>query len=357
MASKKRQAPKARRAMAAHNRLLKTVGLAFATVIVAAGIAFAWFLFESHRVIVNKEPIDLLVPYGTSARGVAALIRDRGADIHEGMFLAHARWLGVHKNLRAGIYRLELGLTKRQLIERLAGRDASQTEVRILEGWTVRQALDAIAKNSDIRFDLGSHRSLMDLAKAIDAPSPNPEGWIYPELYVVAKGSTASALLTLAVKLQQQQVADAWEKRREGLPYKSAYEALVVASIVEKETQYPGDRERVAAVFSNRLRLGMPLQADPTVIYGLGASFNGDLTRAHLRKDTPYNTYTRKTLPPTPIANPGPRAIEAVMKPAESKAIFFVARGDGSSEFSETLDAHNLAVNRFIRKLAGKTDK
>jgi UPF0755 protein len=325
--------------------------------VVASGIVLAWFLYESHRVIVHNEPIDLLVPYGTSARGVASLIRDHGVDIHEGMFLAHARWQGAHRNLRAGVYRLEVGLTKRQLIERLAGRDGSQTELRILEGWTVRQVLDAIARNSELRYDIGSYRSPSDLAGAIGAPTSNPEGWIYPDLYVMAKGTPASVLLAVSVKLQQKRLESAWNKRREGLPYASMYEALVIASIVEKETQYPGDRERVAAVFSNRMRLGMPLQADPTVIYGLGAAFDGDLTRAHLRKDTPYNTYTRKTLPPTPISNPGPRAMEAVMSPADSKAIFFVARGDGSSEFSETLAEHNSAVNRFIRKLAERSSK
>jgi UPF0755 protein len=131
-------------------------------------------------------------------------------------------------------------------------------------------------------------------------------------------------------------------------------EALIVASIVEKETQFPGDRERVAAVFANRLRLGMPLQADPTVIYGLGDRFKGDITKAHLRTDTPYNTYTRKRLPPTPISNPGVRALRAVMAPAQTKALYFVAKGDGSSEFSETLEEHNSAVNRFIRRLKEK---
>lgn len=357
MASLKRHAPAVRRAISAHARLVKTLWLSVAALAVALGIAFAWFVYESDRVIVHKTPVELHVPYGTSAAGVAALIRDQGVDIHEGMFLAHARWLGAHKNLRAGVYQLEVGLTKRRLIERLAGRDTSQTEIRILEGWTVRQTLDAIAKNNNIRFDLGPYRTPAALASVIGAPHANPEGWIYPDLYVVPKGSQASKILVMSVNIQRKLLSNAWDKRREGLPYQSMYDALVLASIVEKETQYPGDRERVAAVFSNRLKLGMPLQADPTVIYGLGAAFDGDLTRDHLRKDNPYNTYTRKTLPPTPIANPGPRAIDAVMKPADSKAIFFVARGDGSSEFSETLAEHNTAVNRFIRKLADKAAK
>lgn len=336
---------------------MRTVWLALVMLGTAVALALAWFIYEGSRPILKKEPIELLIPYGTSARGVAAMIRDAGVDIHEGMFLLHARWLGVHKNLKAGVYVVEPGVTKRQFIDRLAGRDATHSEFRIVEGWTVKQIVDAIAANPDLRFDLGRATHGAVLAELIGIETSNPEGWIYPDAYFVKKGSSASELLKRATRFQQRVVAQEWEKRREGLPYRSVAEALVVASIVEKETQYPGDRERVAAVFANRIRVGMPLQADPTVIYGLGDAFKGDITRAHLRKDTPYNTYTRKTLPPTPISNPGVRAIRAVMNPADSKALYFVARGDGSSHFSDTLAEHNSAVDRFIRRLAGAGTK
>lgn len=336
---------------------MKTVWLAVVMLGATVALALGWFMYEGSRPILKKEPIELLIPYGTSARGVATMIRDAGVDIHEGMFLLHARWLGVHKNLKAGVYVVEPGVTKRQFIDRLAGRDVTHSEIRVVEGWTVRQIVDALAANPDLRFDLGRATHGAALAELIGLEASNPEGWIYPDAYVVKKGSSASELLKRAARFQQRVVAQEWEKRREGLPYRSMSEALVVASIVEKETQYPGDRERVAAVFANRIRLGMPLQADPTVIYGLGDAFKGDITRAHLRKDTPYNTYTRKTLPPTPISNPGVRAIRAVMNPADSNALYFVARGDGSSHFSDTLAEHNSAVDRFIRRLAGAGTK
>jgi UPF0755 protein len=215
----------------------------------------------------------------------------------------------------------------------------------------VRQALAAAAKEQELRFDISQHRTPHGLARALGAPTEQLEGWLYPDLYIVARKSAVSDLLRRAVRLQQRFLEEKWAQRSADLPLQSPYQALILASIVEKETQYPGDRERVAAVFTNRLRLGMRLQADPTVIYGLGTAFQGDITRSHLRKDTPYNTYTRKNLPPTPISNPGLLAIKAVMNPAETRAIFFVARGDGTSEFSENLAQHNAAVNRFIRRL------
>lgn len=339
-------------------RSTRTTGLARTLIrISGAGLALiiaiiGWIVFDGQQpvVAIGGKPIALVIPYGTSAKGVASLARQAGLDINDTTFLFQARWFGAHRSLRAGVYEIGPGVTRKQLIERLAGTDPSQTELRIVEGWTVRQTVEAIARNPEIRFDLSQYRSEAALGRAIGINTTSPEGWIYPDLYVVAKNSAASELLRRAARLQQDLVATEWDKRAKGLPYRSMTEALIVASIVEKETQYPGDREKVAAVFSNRYRLGMPLQADPTVIYGLGTAFNGNLTKAHLKKDGPYNTYTRKSLPPTPISNPGRRAIQAVMSPADSRAIYFVARGDGSSEFSDTLADHNNAVNRYIRK-------
>lgn len=375
MASLKRHAPSPSRSIRTARQgagLLRTIGLAAAFLALVCAVLLTWFLFEANRPILKTAPpitlseaerntllgkvepgIELVLPYGTSARGVAALIRSVGVDIHEGMFLLHARWLGVHRQLKAGVYLVEPGVTKKQLILRLAGKDPTHTEFRILEGWTIDQALQAMKKNTDLQFDLGGDESGRALAGALGLGVNNPEGWLYPDAYVLRKGSQASTVVSRSVRLQRQFLAEAWGARSGDLPYQSIYEALIVASIIEKETQYPGDRERVAAVFANRIKRGMPLQADPTVIYGLGREFAGDLTKKHLRRDTPYNTYTRKTLPPTPISNPGLRAIRAAMNPAPSGALFFVARGDGSSEFSETLAQHNNAVNRFIRKIAG----
>ena len=334
-------------------RLLRGLAVLFSLVVLGAGAGFGWFLHHAEQPIaMGTEPIDLIVPYGTSARGIAGLARQSGIEIDERFFLGYARWRGVHKDLKAGVYQVAPGLTRRGFIERLAGLDETHTEFRILEGWTVRQTLESLAKQSELKFDVPENSDAPSLARVIGLDVGSAEGWLYPDLYVVPKGSNASSLLRRAAMIQRQLVTQEWEKRAQGLPYRSMMEALIVASIVEKETQYPGDREKVAAVFANRLKLGMPLQADPTVIYGLGDRFTGDLTRSDLRRDTPYNTYTRKTLPPTPISNPGRRAIRAAMNPSDSRALYFVARGDGSSHFSETLAEHNNAVDRFIRRLA-----
>jgi UPF0755 protein len=323
-----------------------------------AVIAAGWWWSQGGRPVIPQgpqaQPLELRIPYGLSARAIANLVRARGGDIDDDMFLLHARWEGMQRSLRSGVYLIEPGLTLRQLIHRLAGKDPSQTELRIIEGWTVAQAIGAMARNAEISFDLGALRHEREWASALGVDAEHPEGWLYPDLYVLPRGSAASMLIQRAARLQQEQLQREWEARQPGLPLASAYEALILASIVEKETQFPGDRERVAAVFINRLRAGMLLQADPTVIYGLGSRFDGDLTRRDLRADTPYNSYTRKGLPPTPIANPGGRALRAVMNPADSRALYFVARGDGSSEFSETLEAHNAAVDRYIRRPANR---
>lgn len=335
--------------------LIRSLRWVILITMIFVGAGLGLFYLEADRIVhpapPSESPLQVVIPYGTSARGVAATLQAAGLDIQESMFLLQARWFGVLRQLQSGVYLIEPGVTQRQLIERLARQDPAVVELRILEGWTVRQALEAIAKTPEIRFDVGIHRTDRELAESLKLTDESPEGWIYPDIYVVPKDTAASDLLSRAVRIQQSILQKAWAERAPDLPYRSLYEALIVASIVEKETQYPGDRERVAAVFANRIRVGMPLQADPTVIYGLGTAFQGDLTKAHLRRDTPYNTYRRKALPPTPISNPGPRAVAAVMRPADSRALYFVARGDGSSQFSETLDEHNAAVNRFIRRL------
>ena len=355
MPGRKRYTPSRRGNISLLQRLTRWLLAGLLAAVLLIGAAVFWINDRaSQPVHQGAQAIELIVPYGTSARGVANLLQRSGVQIHEDLFLIQARWLGVHRQLQAGVYQVESGLTKKQLILRLAGLDDSVTELRIVEGWTVRQAIDAAEKNPELRPDLPSYRQPRELARIIGAPADHPEGWLYPDLYVVAKGSSVTELLRRSVRVQAEILEREWSKRAAGLPYASMQEALIVASIVEKETQFPGDRERVAAVFANRLRLGMPLQADPTVIYGLGDRFKGDITKAHLRQDTPHNTYTRKRLPPTPISNPGVRALRAVMNPAQSKALYFVARGDGSSEFSETLEQHNSAVDRFIRRLKGQ---
>jgi UPF0755 protein len=334
---------------------IKVVWIAFWSVLLAGVLALAWFDFDTDRVVLprdsSKPLVELVIPYGTSAKGIASQLQRAGLDIDQTTFLLHARWLGVHRKLQAGVYLAEPGITQRQMIMRLSRQDPTQTELRVLEGWTFAQTLSAIARNPHVESDIAVVRTGRDLAVSLGVPAEHPEGWIYPESYVVPKGYSGKALLERAVRLQKAALEAAWQSRDTKVPYRDPYQALIVASIVEKETQFPGDRERVAAVFANRLNLGMPLQADPTVIYGMGSRFQGKITKKDLRRDTPFNTYTRKTLPPTPISNPGRAALKAVMSPANTQDIFFVARGDGSSQFSENLREHNQAVNQFIRKL------
>jgi UPF0755 protein len=355
---------------------LRSVWLVLGMLTVVVGVLVGWFVYEGQRPVLSADVvqtsplaithrdqrlIETVIPFGTSARGIADILKGSGFDIHQGMFIWHARWLGVLKNLQAGVYFFEPGLTKNQVILRLANRDPSHTQFRIIEGWTVRQVLDAISEHSAIDFDLDP-KALppQKLAASLGLHANHAEGWIYPDAYMLpkpvagqgngnSKGFSATLLLARAAALQTRVLEEAWQNRDPALPYNNMYEALIVASIVEKETQHPGDREKVAAVFANRVRLGMPLQADPTVIYGLRRPFDGRITKKDLRSDTPYNTYTRKTLPVTPISNPGRSALKAVMQPADTRHLFFVARGDGSSEFSETLKDHNIAVNRYIR--------
>jgi len=350
---------------------LRSVWLVLGMVIVVVGVLLGWFIYEGQRPVLSasvvansplavthrdQRLIETVIPFGTSARGIADILKASGLDIHQGMFIWHARWLGVLKKLQAGVYFFEPGLTKNQVILRLANRDPSHAQFRIVEGWTVRQTLDAMIENNAVHFDLDPKAlTPQKLAASLGLHANHAnhaEGWIYPDAYMLPRGENrlaASLLLARAAALQTRVLEEAWQNRDPSLPYKNMYEALIVASIVEKETQHPGDREKVAAVFANRVRLGMPLQADPTVIYGLRRPFDGRITKRDLRSDTPYNTYTRKTLPVTPISNPGRSALRAVMRPADTQHLFFVARGDGSSEFSETLKEHNQAVNRYIR--------
>ena len=347
---------------------LRGIWLWLAVVLFSVSLFFGWFSYEGERPILTpaqltRAPsliqhgetpmVEVVLPYGTSARGIAQILMAAGLDIHENMFLWHARWLGVQKNLQAGVYFFEAGLTKRQMIQRLAHQDNQQIHIRLIEGWTFQQITEALVATPGIRYDLPVVKSPSSLAAQLGIQAPHPEGWIYPDSYLVPRNFSATLLLSRAAVLQRKVLEDAWQGRAANLPFTDPFQALIVASIVEKETQFPGDREKVAAVFANRVRLRMPLQADPTVIYGLGSRFDGKITKKDLRGDTPYNTYTRKSLPPTPISNPGRRAISAVMNPADTAHLFFVARGDGSSEFSENLKDHNAAVNRFIRKLTG----
>jgi len=226
--------------------------------------------------------------------------------------------------------------------------DESLGSARLIEGWKFRQFRAELAQAEGLKPSTAAW-SDEELMAALGAPGVAPEGRFYPDTYTYSKGSSDLAVYRRAHRAMQQRLDAAWASRAADTPLKSPGDALTLASIVEKETGSPADRGKVAGVFVNRLRLGMPLQTDPAVIYGLGERFDGNLRKRDLLADAPYNTYTRSGLPPTPIAMPGKAALEAAVRPEPTKALYFVARGDGSSEFSDSLAAHNRAVNQYQR--------
>ncbi|MEP7138595.1 MAG: endolytic transglycosylase MltG [Caldimonas sp.] len=261
------------------------------------------------------------------------------------------RWSGKARLIRAGSYEIAAGTTPIRLLEKMVRGDETLAAVRLNEGWTFRQIRAELARAEALKPSIAT-MSDADVMTAIGAPGLSPEGRFQPDTYAYSKGSSDIAVLKRAYRAMEKHLALAWNERDPTTPLKSPEEALTLASIVEKETGVVSDRGKVAGVFVNRLRIGMPLQTDPTVIFGLGASFDGNLRKRDLAADTPYNTYTHVGLPPTPIAVPGKAALLAAVHPEPTRALYFVARGDGSSEFSETLAEHNRAVNRYQRKTA-----
>jgi UPF0755 protein len=264
------------------------------------------------------------------------------------LLYAWFRLSGQSRQMRAGSYEIAPGTSPKRLLSMLMRGEESLRTVTIVEGWNWRQVRQALAKAEHLKPD---SRALSDqaLMAQLGRPGVAPEGRFYPDTYSYAKGTSDLAVLHRAMKAMDKQLQHAWDARQPGVALQSPEQALILASIVEKETGKAQDRAQISGVFNNRLRIGMRLQTDPTVIYGLGEAFDGDLRRFHLTTDNPWNTYTRGGLPPTPIAMPGKAALLAAVQPAKTSSIYFVAKGDGSSHFSATLDEHNRAVNRYQR--------
>jgi UPF0755 protein len=326
-------------------RFLVTVFLLAALLALAAGGWGLWWVYQPMRL---AGTVDLSIEPGTLPRNVAQAVAKAGVDVNPDLLYAWFRLSGQGRLIKAGNYELEPGLTPHRLLAKLSRGEEALRAVTLVEGWTFRQFRAALAKEDQMKPDT---RALADDAvmRLVGKPGLHPEGRFYPDTYTYSKGSSDVAVLKRALRAMDQHLAAAWEQRSPATVAKSPDEALILASIVEKETGKAADRAHVAAVFNNRLRVGMPLQTDPTVIYGMGASFDGNLRKKDLQTDTPWNTYTRPGLPPTPISMPGKASLVAAVHPADSKALYFVARGDGSSQFSETLDEHNRAVNKFQR--------
>jgi UPF0755 protein len=266
-----------------------------------------------------------------------------------GLLYAWFRLSGQDRLIKAGSYEIETGTTPRSLLRKLVRGEESLRSVTLVEGWTFRQVRQALAGAPQLAADSAalSDEAIMQRLGRAGLP---PEGRFFPDTYSYAKGSSDLKVLARALRSMDKHLAEAWGKRAPDTPLKSPEQALVLGSIVEKETGRAVDRPLIAGVFANRLRKGMLLQTDPTVIYGMGDRFDGNLRKKDLQTDTPWNTYTRAGLPPTPIAMPGRDALLAAVAPASTDALYFVARGDGTSEFSTSLDAHNRAVDKFQRK-------
>jgi UPF0755 protein len=304
----------------------------------------------------NQDPnaiaMELVVPKGSSAQGVGLLLEDAGLPISSSGFAWTARLLGQHRNLQAGVYGLTPGLSLKALIDKMARGDALQDTVTFVEGWRFSEILGALHRHPGVVPILPTEplKAQRELLAQLNLASPSIEGWIFPDTYLFMRGSSDLEILRRAVNLQRGLLSQAWDARNPHVQVSSPYEALILASIIERETQAEFDRNYVSAVFHRRLSEGMRLESDPTVIYGLGDRFDGNLRKQDLRHRSPYNTYVVRGLPPTPIANPGRAAIVAAMTPAAGSWRYFVAMGDGRSYFSHSLRQHNHAVRFYQLK-------
>ncbi|MBH1957058.1 MAG: endolytic transglycosylase MltG [Burkholderiales bacterium] len=321
----------------------------FTAVLLLLGAAW-WWLHEpmALRLQPGNPVIDLEIEHGTTANGVAEAVVASGADVPVLLLQAWFRVSGQARLIKAGSYELVPGTTPRKLLSMLVRGEETLKSITLVEGWTFFQVRAALQKAEQLTPDTIALSPEIIMEK-LGKPGVHPEGRFFPDTYTYAKGSSDLAVLKRAARAMDKRLDAAWSLRSPDTPLKSPDQALILASIVEKETGKASDQAQIGGVFSNRLRIGMPLQTDPSVIYGLGARFDGNLRKRDLQQDTPYNTYTRTGLPPTPIAMPGKAALLAAVQPAQTKALYFVSRGDGSSEFSDNLDGHNRAVNKYIR--------
>ena len=330
-------------------RALLVIVLAMA--LLAGGAWMEYQSFLTGPIELNDEEVLFEVERGTSLRGLTEELVDLGMLDHPYYFLFMTYLNDKSTSIKAGEFSIPSGITPPALLELLTSGKVVQRSFTLVEGWNYRQAFAAVAKDNRFEKVLGDDPTAKMVMTSLGFPDEHPEGRFFPDTYHFSKGTSDLDILRRAFEATDQVLNEEWEKKEEGLPLESSYEALILASIVEKETGLASERPTIAGVFIRRLNLGMKLQTDPTVIYGLGESFDGNITRAHLRQDTPYNTYVHKGLPPTPIALPGRAAIQAVLHPEEGDSLFFVAKGDGSHHFSATLAEHNRAVRRYqLRK-------
>ena len=332
-------------------RGLRLRGVFACLVLIAVAVAiYAWrdySRFADAPLAPLAAAIVIDVPLGTPLPGILRELEHGGVQTGRSLYWRIlARRMGVAGRLHAGEYALAPGITPRQLLAKMAADDVVQHRFTIVEGWTFAQLRAALAHDADLKQTLAADADAAIMRELGDADSP-PEGWFLPETYSYVKSMSDLDILRRAHLAMRKELDRLWAARAAGLPLQLPYQALALASIVEKETARAEERPQIAGVFLHRLQLGMKLQTDPSVIYGLGAGYDGKLHRRDLDADTPFNTYTRTGLPPTPIALPGAASLGAVLHPATTDALYFVARGDGTHEFSATLEAHNRAVAKY----------
>ena len=329
-------------------KALKRLVSLFALGVIALAAWTAWFAVTP--VSLSGQTLGFSILPGSSLRTATRQIVDAGVAMSAWQFNLLARISASDTGIKAGSYEITQGVTPWQILRKTVAGDFARSSIVLIEGWTFRQVREAVQGHQFLRHDIDglSDREIMQRLGSPDEKSA--EGWFFPDTYLFAKGESDIAVLTRAHRAMQGHLESIWKRRPADSPLRTPYETLILASIVEKETGRSEDRTMVAGVFINRLRMGMRLQTDPTVIYGLGAGFDGNLRKRDLVADHPFNTYTRNGLPPSPIAMPGLASLQAVVAPANTNALYFVARGDGSSAFSRTLEEHNRAVAKFQLK-------
>lgn len=327
--------------------MLKRFIWLFIALVLLCLVAAAFWVYRPLPMI--SQTVDLSIEPQTSVRGIAKASVNAGIEVDPQLLFVFFKLSGQSRALRAGSYEIAKGESALDLLRKLSRGEESLKAISLIDGWTFRQFRAALAKTEGLKHDT---KDLSDeaLMAQLGMPGVAPEGRFFPDSYTFGKGSSELHVMQRAANAMTKQLTAAWGQRQPDIQIKTIDEALILASIIEKETGRESDRTTISRVFHNRLAIDMPLQTDPTVIYGMFDAFDGNLRRADLRTDHPWNTYTRKGLPPTPIAMPGRNALKAAVQPATSNALYFVAKGDGTSYFSATLDEHNAAVNRYQRQ-------
>jgi UPF0755 protein len=333
-----------------------------AGVLSAMAVAGTFTMWSKQPITTAGAPIAFTVTPGSGVGAATQQIVAAGVPVNPVLFGLLARLTQKASRIKAGAYELKPDTSPRRLLDQLVRGEFAQESVTIIEGWTFRQMRQALAASTALRHDSAalSDKELMariaadtnDAADAAAYQAKSPEGLFFPDTYLFAKGASDLQILRQSHVQMLAKLKEAWEARDTSLPYDTPYQALVMASIVEKETGQKSERAMIAGVFVNRLKAGMLLQTDPTVIYGMGARYDGKIRKKDLETDTPYNTYVRAGLPPTPISLPGMQSLQAALGPARTDALYFVSRNDGTSKFSDNLGDHNKAVNQYQRGIA-----